>query len=135
MKNKTNKTPYPYFTLGGFLNYELEGLRNSYKYAKEKAFIYQHRYLKKKSQENRYKMNFHFLECSKMKHKIKQVDKWIKELENVQSLQKENQRFQEQIEKMKCCTNCKHYCINNEDEFDCCRSYDCAKFDKWELKE
>ena len=48
---------------------------------------------------------------------------------------KENEQLKAQIEKMKCCTNCKHYCINNEDEFDCCRSYDCAKFDKWELKE
>lgn len=48
---------------------------------------------------------------------------------------KENEQLKQQIEKMKCCTNCKHYCINDEDEFDCCRSYNCTKFDKWELAE
>lgn len=55
--------------------------------------------------------------------------------EENQELKFLNEQLRQQIEKMKCCGNCKHYCINDEDEFDCCRSYNCTKFDKWELAE
>lgn len=56
-------------------------------------------------------------------------------VEYFENLEKENEQLKQQINKMKCCGNCKHYCINDEDDFDCCRSYNCTKFDKWELAE
>lgn len=108
MKNKTNNVPWPFYFLDTFLKYELEGLINTYERKKVEAFFNQCRFMKKRSQQNRYKMNLSFLECSEYKHKIKQVRNWIKEFDSERDLRKENERLKVQIEKMKRCTNCKH---------------------------
>lgn len=39
-----------------------------------------------------------------------------------------------QIQKMKCCYNCKHF-ENYDMKIDCVRDRNCHSFDKWELKE
>lgn len=101
MKNKTNNVPYPYYFLDTFLKYHLEVLINTYERKKIEAFFNQCRFMKKRSQQNRYKMNLSFLECSEYKHKIKQVRNWIKEFDKERDLQKENERLKQQIEKFK----------------------------------
>lgn len=90
MENKTNRVPYPYYDLSWLLKYELETLRNSYRRKKEQAFFNQCKYAKKKSHQNRVIMNKSFYECSEYKHKIRQMEKWLKELDKERDLQKEN---------------------------------------------
>lgn len=134
MKNKTNNVPYPYYFLDTFLEYHLEGLINTYERKKVEAFFNQCRFMKKRSQQNRYKMNLSFLECSEYKHKIKQVRNWIKEFDKERDLQKENERLKQQIKKMECCENCK---IEDIDKCLFCSKLDCLtnKQDFWELAE
>lgn len=137
MKNKTDRVPYPYYTLGRYLRYQLETLTNTYRRKKEKAFFNQCRYAKKKSQENRYKMNCSFLECSEYKHKIRQVEEWIKDLDkerDIATLEKENRQLKQQIEKMKSCDNCKHRYYENGINY--CNNR-CQKnlYNNWELAE
>ena len=60
------------------------------------------------------------------------METWIN---RIRELKEENEQLKAQNLKMRNCVNCKHYCINDEDEFDCCRSYNCTKFGKWELAE
>lgn len=133
MKNKTDRVTYPYYTLSGYLQNELETLRNSYRRKKEQAFFNQCRYAKKKSQQNRYKMNCSFLECSEYKHIIRQVEKWIKDLDKERDLQKENERLKQQIEEMKCCGNCNKY--NKEFNIISSMCFGCKNKSKWELGE
>lgn len=134
MKNKTNKVPYPYYYLGTFLKYHLEILINTYEGKKVEAFFNQCRFMKKRSQQNRYKMNLSFRECSEYKHKIKQVRNWIKEFDKERDLQKENERLKQQIEKMKCCGNCK-FCDNDNPCFFHKEYRQCVDYSSWELAE
>lgn len=99
MKNKINGKPYPYMSLWQFLEYELEGLNNTYSRQKEKAFYMQCHYAKHKNQNNRYKMNLNFRICSEYKKKIQIVKQWIKEIEEIRQLKKENERLKALIEK------------------------------------
>lgn len=58
---------------------------------------------------------------------------------------KENAELKEQIEKMKCCENCKHYkpCLTVNDEignmcdvyYNGCNNSKYAPFNRWEIKE
>lgn len=53
------------------------------------------------------------------------------------NLGKENEQLRAQIEKMKCCRNCKHY-GNYKDDFMCTlvgQKIHCKNKDKWELAE
>lgn len=101
MKNKITGKPYPYMSLWQFLNFELEGLNNAYSRQKEKAFYMQCHYEKHKNQNNRYKMNLNFSTCSEYKKKIQIVNQWIKEIEKIEQVKKENEQLKAQIEKLK----------------------------------
>lgn len=135
MKNKINGKPFPYMSLWQFLKYNLEGLNNTYSRQKEKAFYTQCHYAKHKNQDNRYKMNLNFRICSEYKKEIQIVNQWIKEIEKIEQVKKENEQLKAQIEKMKCCGNCKW--LERENEYVYCKHTYCAKnlHSKWELKE
>lgn len=51
----------------------------------------------------------------------------------VATLEKENERLQQLIEKMKNCQNCKHSYHDRYHNLQCIRN--CVNFDKWELAE
>lgn len=57
-------------------------------------------------------------------------DEYIKSNEGPGDLCREIDELKMQIEKMKCCRNCKNY-INK----DCLKYSDCHKHNKWELAE
>lgn len=59
------------------------------------------------------------------------------EKENNQKLQAEIKRLTAQIEKMKCCENCKHINDSNTDYYceDCKRFANETNIEKWELAE
>lgn len=48
-------------------------------------------------------------------------------------VQEENEQFKQQIEKMKCCNNCKHSYHDRYHTLQCLCN--CINFDKWELAE
>ena len=48
-------------------------------------------------------------------------------------LEKENKQLKAQIEKMKCCENCKHSYHDRYHTLQCIRN--CINFDKWEIAE
>lgn len=64
--------------------------------------------------------------------------KAVDELEHIKELKKENKQLKQQIEKMKCCENCKHHSfwgnelkcnlLDYDTEFECLKSKN-----KWEL--
>lgn len=69
-----------------------------------------------------------------LKAKLKQLKQQVIHLEQEKcELLGIIQKKDELIQKMICCENCKHFSINAEDEYDCCKSYNCTNFDKWEF--
>ena len=77
----------------------------------------------------------HSVDCKKLNARTEQVER----------LKKENAELKEQIEKMKCCENCKHYkpCLTVNDEignmcdvyYNGCNNSKYAPFNRWEIKE
>lgn len=59
--------------------------------------------------------------------------KAVDELEHIKELKKENKQLKQQIEKMKCCENCRHSYHDRYHTLQC--RYNCLNFDKWELAE
>ena len=136
MRNKINGNPFPYMSLWQFLKYELEGLNNTYSRQKEKAFYMQCHYAKHKKQNNRYKMNLNFRICSEYKKKIQIVNQWIKEIEKIEQVKKENEQLKAQIEKLK---EGKQYetCPYRSTDMGCdyCDYRDRDLKQEWEMKE
>ena len=61
---------------------------------------------------------------------------WLKN--DFHQLEKENAELKSQIEKMKCCGNCKHYiydCGERYCKYDATREKDCENRNQWELAE
>ncbi|MCQ2598187.1 MAG: hypothetical protein MJ181_10120 [Treponema sp.] len=54
---------------------------------------------------------------------------WLKN--DFHQLEKENEELKKQIEKMKCCENCKKYF----NDYKGCSDFDCDFCDHWEMKE
>ena len=59
--------------------------------------------------------------------------KAVDELEHIKELKKENKQLKQQIEKMKCCENCRHSYHDRYHTLQC--RYNCLNFDKWEIAE
>ena len=59
--------------------------------------------------------------------------KAVDELEHIKELKKENKQLKQQIEKMKCCENCRHSYHDRYHTLQC--RYNCLNFDKWEITE
>ena len=55
--------------------------------------------------------------------------------DRVRELWRENAKLEEQIEKMKCCQNCKNQLSLAYGEFSCDLYGECKHYSKWELKE
>lgn len=78
--------------------------------------------IKRKDEENK-----------ELKAQITELEKKINTLKiKNASLQKKNEQQAKQIEKMKCCGNCKWYRVENGGETFCDCVGDCIDFDKWE---
>ena len=75
------------------------------------------------------------------KKRIAELEENIKGKENEfryfsNSFRKKISELKEQIEKMKCCENCKHYYNQNGDTWcELPKDVDCTDFDNWELEE
>ncbi len=57
-------------------------------------------------------------------------------LEYISELEQENEQLEQQIEKMKCCRNCKYWNVPDDVFNTPCEKCDvCKDFNKWELAE
>ena len=82
------------------------------------------------------------VKIKELEQRLEQTEKDLADYQfnfpTIKELEKENEELKAQIEKMKCCSNCKH----RKNEVDRCEllkyslnAYLCKNKDKWELKE
>lgn len=73
----------------------------------------------------------------KLNEQIEKMKAQIKPLEDrICSLRRKNRSLENKIEKMKCCGNCKHFDIDDNERLNCVLQFiHCTNRDEWELAE